>query len=266
MEQRYLPRFKQRLGNWSDVMNRFPQECFETLRCYVYRLIDPRNGKTFYIGKGQGNRVFEHVNDELRFSNSFDDNEFPEDESSEKIQTIRAIRLAGLNVIHVIHRYGMTDNEAREVEAALIDAYSNEITNIRLGYGADRSTIDTQTLINNLSADEFLEPDDLDYVIIKTKISTIENNGSLYEATRRAWHLRLDKVQSYRYVLSTINGVVEEVYEVDNWYKSEEIGRVEFNGHVAPDHIRNLFIHKKLPSHYRTKGMAGPALYKKTDV
>ena len=244
-------------------MNRFPEACFDTLGCYVYRLIDPRNGKTFYIGRGRGNRVFAHVNDELRFTNSVDDNDFTEDEVSAKIKTIRDIRHAGLKVIHVIHRYGMTDKEAMEVEAALIDDYSIGITNIQSGYDADRGIIETQTLIHKLSADEFVEPDDLDYIIIKTKISTIENSGSLYEATRRAWYLSLNKVQAYPYVLSTINGVVEEVYEVDNWYKSEEVGRVEFNGHVAPDHIRNLFIHKKLPGHYREKGMARPALYKR---
>ena len=31
------------------------------LRHYVYRLIDPRNGTTFYVGRGQGNRVFSHA-------------------------------------------------------------------------------------------------------------------------------------------------------------------------------------------------------------
>ena len=39
----------------------FPQEVVEALRHYVYRLIDPRNGETFYVGKGQGQRVFDHV-------------------------------------------------------------------------------------------------------------------------------------------------------------------------------------------------------------
>ena len=38
----------------------FPEEVSEKLKWYVYRLIDPRNGETFYVGKGRGNRVFEH--------------------------------------------------------------------------------------------------------------------------------------------------------------------------------------------------------------
>lgn len=39
---------------------------------YVYHLIDPRNGKVFYVGKGSGNRVAHHERDakKLRFANS----------------------------------------------------------------------------------------------------------------------------------------------------------------------------------------------------
>ena len=39
----------------------FPAEVARKLKTYVYRLIDPRNGETFYVGKGQGNRVFSHI-------------------------------------------------------------------------------------------------------------------------------------------------------------------------------------------------------------
>lgn len=39
----------------------FPPEVCAKLEHYVYRLIDPRNGETFYVGKGQDNRIFAHV-------------------------------------------------------------------------------------------------------------------------------------------------------------------------------------------------------------
>lgn len=31
----------------------FPPEVADILKWYVYRLIDPRNGETFYVGKGR---------------------------------------------------------------------------------------------------------------------------------------------------------------------------------------------------------------------
>jgi uncharacterized protein len=39
----------------------FPPEVAARLGTYVYRLIDPRSGETFYVGKGRGNRVFAHI-------------------------------------------------------------------------------------------------------------------------------------------------------------------------------------------------------------
>ena len=40
-----------------------PIEVQEELGNYVYRLIDPRNGETFYVGKGKGNRIYAHIHE-----------------------------------------------------------------------------------------------------------------------------------------------------------------------------------------------------------
>lgn len=107
---------------WDTLMNAlvdsFPPEVADKLSYYVYRLIDPRNGETFYVGKGRGDRVFAHARAEIEVGPDSGD-----DEIGEKLKRIRDIRLAGFEVGHVIHRHGMDERTAFEVEAALIDAY-----------------------------------------------------------------------------------------------------------------------------------------------
>ena len=41
--------------------DQFPKELAAKVDYYVYRLIDPRNGQTFYVGKGKNDRVFRHA-------------------------------------------------------------------------------------------------------------------------------------------------------------------------------------------------------------
>lgn len=47
------------------ILNSFDQRTIEALAYYVYALVDPRDNKIFYIGKGKGNRVFLHAKDAI---------------------------------------------------------------------------------------------------------------------------------------------------------------------------------------------------------
>src|SRR5205085_12279895 len=70
-----------------------------------------------------------------------------------KLETIRAIRNAGLEVEHVIHRHGMDEVAAIEVEAALIDAYPG-LSNLVKGTGSgDRGVMHVNEVINKYEAE-----------------------------------------------------------------------------------------------------------------
>src|SRR5208283_355525 len=56
-----------------DKENYFSPAVSDKLKCYVYRLIDPRNGTTFYVGRGRGNRVFSHAAGNEKPTDSEDD-------------------------------------------------------------------------------------------------------------------------------------------------------------------------------------------------
>jgi hypothetical protein len=237
----------------------FSRDVISKIGNYVYRLIDPRDFQTFYVGRGKGNRVFQHAEDELKH---FEDNE---DELTTKLKQIRDIRLSGKKVITVIHRYGLTPDQAQEVESALIDCYPG-LTNLISGYGSDRGVITAEDLQTTFERPIYEEPNDIDYVIIKTTNNVVQmSQGNLYEATRRAWRADIERAKKIKVVLSVIGGIVREVYVVDEWYQSAEPNRIEFYGKPASDDIANIFKGKMIPEYYRKKGMSSPFLYKKTN-
>ena len=92
------------------IINAFNQQTIESLAYYVYALIDPRDNRIFYIGKGKGNRIFQHAKDAL-------DNK----DQSLKLDIIRSILREGKQVDLYILRHNLTEDTAYVVESVLID-------------------------------------------------------------------------------------------------------------------------------------------------
>lgn len=251
-------------------MNCFSSEVIKQLKHYVYRLIDPRNGQTFYVGEGKGNRIFAHVNCALKNYDGESFLEKNEDEDTLKIQTIKDITNSGLEVIHVIQRWGMDSATAFEVEGALIDAYPS-LTNIADGHhNSEFGACNAFELEKRLSKKEFVDDqNNPKFIIIKTTYGRVNQfDGSfehrLYEATRYCWKISVNKAKRYDYVLAVVDGIVKEVYKVNKWILVEDgRGRYEFEGTVAEEKIRKIFFDHKLPLVYKGKGMANPVLYSK---
>ncbi len=220
---------------------------------YVYRLVDPRTLHTFYVGKGKGNRVFDHANGVRSIINTKDG----EDEISLKFQIISEILSEGKEVICIIHRWGISEDTAFEVESAVMDCYAG-LANIQSGHFKERGMVLTEDFEKRYNIAIYDEPEE-DYVLIKTTKEAIDENGNLYDATRRFWVANLDKVSKYKYALSVVKGVVLEVYSVDRWYKQDN--RVAFEGKPTTDPISSVK-GKLIPPYYRKQGMASPFLYK----
>jgi uncharacterized protein len=193
----------------------FPSEVSKELGWYVYRLIDPRNGHTFYVGKGKENRVFQHAKSALNLK------DIPEHEREYlniKNQRILDIHGSGMEVLHVIHRHGMKDeNVAYEVEASLIEAYEG-LANIAGGVdNTERGCSHAEELIRKYGA-RILVPEEK--LIAFSCGNSIRERGSAYDACRFAWRLDRSKLESYAYALAVDKGFVIDIFKVKKWLKA----------------------------------------------
>jgi len=233
----------------------FTPEVAEKLKTYVYRLIDPRNGETFYIGKGQGNRVFAHIREQV-----------DEADPSNKLRRIRDIHLAGFEVAHVIHRHGMDERTAFEVEAALMDAYPG-LTNVAGGSGSsDFGAMHAVEIVRRYAA----EPAVFKHRTMLISVNRFAADASLYEATRYAWKVSLPKAKHAEVILPTRQGLIVGAFVASQWLEAtaenfpgreSRSGRFGFVGTEALDSIKCLYIGKRVPDEYRKPGSANPIRY-----
>ncbi len=209
----------------------FSQKVIESLGCYVYALVDPRNNKIFYIGKGGGkdgrgnNRVFQHVKCTL-----------DKNDKSLKLDTIKEIKQSGNEVKYYILRHNLTEQEAFLVESTLIDFLTypdfnleTTLTNIAAGHHQWEDGVKTVQEINLIyncakiapAPDETLLLVSLnrtfDYKKAK-KTPDVYVRPSLYDATRKYWRISKNRIKDIKYVLGVYKGIVRSVYEPTKWY------------------------------------------------
>lgn len=210
------------------------------LKSYVYVYTDPRSGQPFYIGKGQGNRVFAHLDDTAE---------------TEKTALIAAIRESGLEPRIDILRYGLSDTEASLVEAAAIDLVGlARLTNRVAGHHATSlGRIGSQELIAMLTA----KPVEVRHKALLITINKLYRSDmtaeELYEVTRGVWKIGPKRAQA-EYAIAVYQGIAREVYRIRAWHPAgtlpyrfrgpEDIQRPdrwEFEGEVAAD-VRDAYV------------------------
>ena len=249
----------------------FSQKTQEELKYYVYILIDPRDNKIFYVGKGYGNRVFSHINEAI-FNPS----------TNEKLETIRAIKKENLKIKHFIVKHGLEEKEALIVESVLIDfltfkdfAEVAKISNIVAGHNSFNEGIKTVNECEILYNCEELKKEDIKHNLLvininktydnkrKKKINNpIYDRPNVYEATRGWWVLDKKRAENSDFVLSEYKGIIRAIFKPEKWVQDiENRGpkRWGFEGSEITDkEIINIYLNKEVP---KIKGMANPIRY-----
>lgn len=187
---------------------------------YVYALIDPRVDQVFYVGKGTGNRVFFH---EIQSGKS------PASEKA-KLQRIQEIETSGYEVKRLILNWGMTESEAFQSEATLMNLMNflspDRLTNAVAGHHVHEA-LTTEDFERKYGA-EHLRQEDIRNSILVIKINKLYRRDmtpkELYDAVRGHWRASLKTIRkkNVEYVFGVYNQLVVAVYKPDEWHYVHE--------------------------------------------
>lgn len=239
--------------------DRFPPGVADRLGWYVYRLIDPRNGETFYVGKGWGDRVFQHVKGGLLMDDD-------EDEVDLKVQRIKDIDRTGLDVAYVIHRHGIKDEKiAYQIEAAVMDAYPG-LTNRQGGHDTgDYGCRHVEEIVSEYETVPFEADEPL--ILISIGRSYDNESKNIYDAVRGVWKINPAKASGYKLVLAHRRGLVVGAFRPSEWLEATKIyfpwleqdePRFGFVGKEAEPDVAVKYVRKRVPDLYRRRGAANP--------
>lgn len=251
-------------------MEYFSQLAQEALGYYVYLLISPLDDKIFYVGKGRGNRVFDHAKAApLNW------------ESSDKLEIIKEIISKGQKIKYYILRHGMTEKEAYLVESAFIDfltfkdfSFVANISNIVAGHNQWDKGLKTVQEIELLYNCLPLDIEKRSHKLLCININgTYHPSADIYEITRRAWVLNPKRANQADYVVAEYKGVIRAIFEVDakgwqrveseenaEYFKGKSRARYYFEGkEVIDSEIQKMYLNKRLPK--KEKGRANPISY-----
>jgi len=201
-------------------------------------------------------------------------------EESRKNKRIADLAKAGLRPRLEILSHGLdSEAEAFRIEAAVIDLLGlPKLLNQVRGMDSLRfGRLPLDDVISYYAA----KPISIDDPVILIRVNHLYYHGitdaELYDATRRAWRLSRTRCRKAKYVLSVFQGVVREVYmvEEDGWDRegttpdrsrihpkppNSRSGRLEFRGRPADDGLRGKYRLRSVRQYLR-KAAQNPIQY-----
>ena len=251
----------------------FDTKTIESLKYYVYMLLDPTTDEPFYVGKGKENRVFDHLRLALK-----------DGKENCKYDEIKRIINSGHTVKHLIVRHGLNEKTAIEIEASLIDTFkyipkfkSFISGNKQVGIKSIEKGIMTTDDIKRLYNAKPLKKLKNDCIIINinTSYKRVSGEDTIYKATKETWGIKKERLKDINYVLSEYKGLIVEVFKVNKWYpkqreynkNAKKYGKTYtgygFEGEVAKDEIRDLYINKTIKD-AKKRGFASVLIFPET--
>lgn len=241
------------------------QKMREELKYYVYALYVKGSNNPFYIGKGNGDRIYSHLNQSLKLTQK-------EVEDNLKLNIIKKNK-----IYHKVLRHGLTEKEAFEVEATLIDYLGLDyLSNKVRGKGSYRGLMTLDEIITLYNATEIKKiPEKAILININKQYRKVKNNSQkLFAATIGNWVLG-DKKNSAEYAFSVSYGIVRQIIKIDpsSWEKVQTIiitnkngkisrkNRWSFNGKVIKNNkLTKKYINSSVRSFWKT-GSQNPIRY-----
>lgn len=223
----------------------FSTAIIEKINYYIYCLVDPRNQNIFYIGKGIGNRVFQHAQGALTCKTNEND----------KISLINDIHKDGLEPLCYILRHNIKEEkQALEYEALAIDLLSivkpnqQPLTNIQGGTHSSEKGLMSLSELKHIYDPQELKTDlpvvlitiNKNYKKLKQQIKSGEIDKSqiekeIYERTRGYWKTG-SRREKAKYAIAVYRGWTLAAYEISYWIEApiERQGRWGFIGKLVP--------------------------------
>ncbi len=233
-------------------MKRFDSQTIKKLMNYVYLLSDPRDGKVFYVGKGKGNRIFNHLDD---YS------------SNPKSSMIKSIRNSGFEPKMEILVHGCDELTVKKVEASVIDLIGKDnLTNAVRGYeSTEFGRMDINQINGKYSKKKVLIKENAMLINLAQSFRYNMDPMDLYDYTRGIWRISEGRRNSTTHVFTVYDEIIQETYKVESWFKGgttysnridisewKTTNRWEFVGNICKE-SRNKYLHKSVSEYFATK-------------
>lgn len=263
----------------------FSQATINAIQSYVYAITDDQD-RIFYVGKGVGNRVFDHVEEvrrRLKENKEFGsvDSEEEQDDAdspiSPKQEIIAKMLQSNIEPKKYIIREGLTSEQAHLIEAAVISVlewqFGGELTNQIAGHGTAHFGLKTVEELEATKGEPFCidhlpcleEGDEVIAINVNRRWAEIVNGTkTLIEIAKGDWRISVERANKCKYAVIHANGIVRGVFKIEKWSEEpSKKGRYIFTPSDSDSMSEEKFSQKNASSLFGAtgKGAQNPIRY-----